>query len=603
MNMNSNCVKMENIEYKGGRKRKTARRMKVGRGPMLRPRRDRGEMVVRSEDNTNNMQLVNSVPSNDDFQQIASFATPEMLARDYINALDEIKKTEDANTLLLMLQRKNRMLFLLLISLGLFATYNIIHIPAITDELMKDAIRNSLDVEYTKMGYNFVEKTKMIDEYVKKITQGRFYFGSGEAMTANEILEFLKSKKELTGIIIKLESLYKGFIDVKLEINGTIGSIYNSVSDILKGDVKSVTMILGAGTLGQVFMGIFGNLFTPVFTPILTGVSTYYATRARNIQRENMDTSTLLRIPLRDGSIQYISQNKILETIARSQKLKPLVNGYFDTFLAALFDRKEAWWSGDESSSISSNTIRTSLTNDSINSLETISYNGYGTEWDNMAEMLSKMFGDKIENTMNYMIMSFSSTYLGLLVLGKQEDLFSSENLSLNNTSGGGFGDADDSDTDSSQNIWKKLVRDNEHYSNSDNSPKNKYRRTDYPSFSDLQMSELTFSNPSNSQPNSCDDIDLTNFLNTQQNIHDFNIIINIMNQKAIYNSINKSSLLNNMQKQLILESYHLLEPCLVKDIVKGGRKKLAKKIHKTKKHSKKGKRRMTHKKKRTHRK
>ena len=542
------------IMAKGGKRRKT---MKVGRGPMLRPRKSRGEMVVYNE-------------SNDIPDIKASFATPELLARDYIKALDEIKNVKSANSSLIMQQRKNRILFFLLIMMGLFATYNTLYIPAVTDILKIEESQNLLDIELSKMGYNYIEKTKIIKEHVEKITKGRFYFGSGESMTANEILEFLKNKKELSSIITKLENLYKSYIDVKLKIDGTIGSLYDTIKSILKGDVKGFAMLLGAGTLGQIFMNTFGFIISPII-----GISSYYITSNFSKKTNTQDNRIGgIRIEV-NGDIQYVSPEQILQAIDLSKESKPLENGYFDTFLAALFAHEEQWTT-DESTSISSTSVMTTLTNNSINSLDSISYNGYGTEWDNMAQLLSQMFDEKIEKTVDFMMMSFSTTYLGLLTVGKQEDLFNSESLSVNtNNSGGGYSDTDDSDS----------------------SPQRKYRKTEY---NDSQFSELTYSQPTNSQ--NCDDVDLMGLLNNQIGINDFIDIINIMNQKAIYNSINKSIILNNTQKQMILSKYDLIDPCLIKNDMNGGRKKHSKKIHKTRKHSKKGKKR-THKKRLIHRK
>ena len=53
---------------------------------------------------------------------------------------------------------KNKMLFYTLVFLGLFATYKLLAVPAITDETLLDSIQTAKDDEFKALGMSYNQR-------------------------------------------------------------------------------------------------------------------------------------------------------------------------------------------------------------------------------------------------------------------------------------------------------------------------------------------------------------------------------------------------------------------------------------------------------------
>lgn len=355
------------------------------------------------------------------------FETPETLRDSYVNALkgwnEGIKRNQDMMNLFTL----NKMTFLLLILLGVLAYAQ----PNIMSPLTGEELNLAKTVEMRAMvqeGLPYDVVVKNVEEFTKKVSQIRFSFQGGQMLTANEILDILKGNSLLLPFITQMESVISILTGSFNEVKGLLSSSYTLLDDLSKGNInrKNIGEFAGYG-LWSIILYI-GYKVTE--TAVSVGKAVGSTVSKLGQQRQKVSDEFLLpeRPSMReyglnslmhlniDGKESVVFLGDILDTI--NTRPPTIVGSFFDMMLAKLFEHQEAWTDideNDESSMMSASTLATQITNQSVKSLQSVSIDGYGGEFERMGEFIHNHMGSTIMQSTILLGNGFTNLYASML--------------------------------------------------------------------------------------------------------------------------------------------------------------------------------------------
>ena len=344
----------------------------------------------------------------------------EDLAQEYIKALTQIRQTQAANREQEFVNSRNKMLFYSLIFLGLFATYNLLAVPAITDEKLLDSIQTAKDDEYRAQGMNYSKRIEEVAKHVAIITQTRFKFGNGKVYTANQILQFLKTYDILKPLIETLENVYNGYVSSTNKMTEISNFLYNTLLGSLKLDMGSLFNFFGLINMNIMILD--------VMKPYIKGFFSVYKD-VKDIRQMiknafytqdtvEQDTGEVVQVNINNRT-KIVKLSEVMRTINTPEPT--LVLTWFESFLSALFAHEEAWTADDSSTSSSILTIQTELSNKTIDSLNEINEIGYGDDWQRITDLIKDTLTGPTNSAIEYSALCLSSVYTSLLIMNSDE--------------------------------------------------------------------------------------------------------------------------------------------------------------------------------------
>jgi len=355
------------------------------------------------------------------------FETPETLRDSYVKALKEweegIKKNQDMMNLFTI----NKISFIFLILLGVLAYSQ----PNIMYPLSGEDLNIAKSAEMRSMvqeGLPYDLVVKNVEEFANKVTQIRFSFQGGQMLTALEILNILKENTILLPFITQMESVFNILSGSFNEIKGLLSSSYSLLENLSKGNInrKNIGDLVGYGIWGIIIY--IGYKVTETAVNVTKGIASTiskYGEQKTTVgeefllpQRPTMreyGLNSLMHLSI-DGKDRVVFLGDILDTINSRPPL--IVGSFFDMMLAKLFEHQEAWMDIEESDDASmrtASTFATQITSKSIESMQSISNEGYGGEFERMAEFINAYMGSTITQSSILLGNGFTNLYASML--------------------------------------------------------------------------------------------------------------------------------------------------------------------------------------------
>jgi hypothetical protein len=355
------------------------------------------------------------------------FETPETLRDSYVNALKEweegIKKNQDMMNLFIL----NKISFIFLILLGILAySQPNIMAPLSGEELTAAKTAEMRAMVQEGLPYDLVVKN--VEEFANKVTQVRFSFQGGQMLTAVEILNILKGNSMLLPFITQMESVFNILTGSFNEVKGLLTSSYSLLDDLSKGNInrKNIGDFVGYGIWSIILYIGYKVAETSVnITKAVGSTISKYGEKRANIGEEFLlperptlreyGMNSLMHLNI-DGKDKVVFLGDILDTI--NTRPPAIVGSFFDMMLAKLFEHQEAWMDLDESddSSIrSASTVATQITSKSVESMQSVSNEGYGGEYERMAEFINTHMGSTIIQSSILLGNGFTNLYASML--------------------------------------------------------------------------------------------------------------------------------------------------------------------------------------------
>jgi hypothetical protein len=319
------------------------------------------------------------------------------------------------------------MTFLLLILLGVlaYAQPNIMS-PLAGEEL--NIAKTSEMRALVQEGLPYEVVIKNVEEFANKVSQVRFSFQGGQMLTASEILDILKGNAVLLPFITQMESVIKILAGSFNEVKGLLSSSYTLLYDLSQGNInrRNIGDLAGYGLWSIILYIGYKITETSVSVGRAVGstVSKFGQTRPKvsdefllpdrpSMREQTLNSLMHLNI---DGKESVVFLSDILDTI--NTRPQTIVGSFFDMMLAKLFEHQEAWTDideNDEASMMSTSTLATQITNQSVKSLQSVSSDGYGGEFDRMAEFIHTNMGSTITQSSILLGNGFTNLYASML--------------------------------------------------------------------------------------------------------------------------------------------------------------------------------------------
>lgn len=353
------------------------------------------------------------------------FETPETLRDSYVKALKEWNEGIKKNADMMTLYSLNKTTFLFLILLGVLAYSQPQFMPGLTGEAL-DLAKTSEMREMVQQGLPYDVVVKNVEQFANKVSQMRFSFQGGEMLTANEILNILKQNSILLPFISQMESVFSILKGSFNEVKGLLSSSYALLDDLSKGNInrKNIGEFAGYG-LWSIILYI-GYKVSETAVNIGRAVGSTVSKLGQQ-KRKVSDEFLLPEIPSMreyglnslmhlniDGEEKVVFLGDILDTI--NTRPPQIVGSFFDMMLAKLFEHQEAWTDIDDDQSVATaSTIATQITSQSSSSMQSISTQGYGGEFERMAEFIHNHMGATITQSGILLANGFTNIYASML--------------------------------------------------------------------------------------------------------------------------------------------------------------------------------------------
>ena len=359
------------------------------------------------------------------------FETPESLRDSYVKSLKEWNEGIKRNQDMMALFTLNKVSFLFLVLLGLLAYTR----PDFMLGLTGDDLTAAKTAEMRAMvqeGLPYDVVVKNVEEFATKVSQMRFSFQGGQMLTANEILDILKQNSLLLPLIMQMESVFgilKGSFN---EVKGLLSSSYKLLDDLSKGNInrRNIGEFVGYGLWSAIlYIGYkVAETSVNVVRAVGSRVSEYGQQKRRvgdefllpeghirpqapTMREYGMNSLMHLTI---DGEEKVVFLGDILETINTRPPL--IVGSFFDLMLAKLFEHQEAWTDiDDDQSAATASSVSTQITEKSTESMQRVSSEGYGGEFERMAEFINTHMGSTINQSGILLANGFTNLYASML--------------------------------------------------------------------------------------------------------------------------------------------------------------------------------------------
>jgi hypothetical protein len=354
------------------------------------------------------------------------FETPETLRDSYVKALKEwdegIKKNQDMMTIYTL----NKVSFLFLVLLGLLAYAQPQSMSGLTGEDLTAAKTIAMR-GMVEQGLPYEVVVKNVEEFATKVSQLRFSFQGGEMLTANEILIILKQNSILLPFISQMESVF-GILNGSFnEVKGLLSSSYTLLDDLSKGNInrRNIGDIAGYGLWSIILYVGYKVSETTINIGRAVGEK---VSKMGPQKRKVSDEFLLPEIPTMreyglnslmhltiDGKEKVVFLGDILDTI--NTRPPQIVGSFFDMMLAKLFEHQEAWTDiADDDASISTaSTLASQITAQSVTSMQSVSNQGYGGEFERMAEFIHQNMGGTLMQSGVLLANGFTNIYASML--------------------------------------------------------------------------------------------------------------------------------------------------------------------------------------------
>jgi len=353
------------------------------------------------------------------------FETPETLRDSYVKSLKEwnegIKKNQDMMNLFTL----NKISFLFLVLLGLLAYAR----PEIMSGLAGDDLNIAKTAEMRAMvqeGLPYDVVVKNVEEFAAKVSQMRFSFQGGQLLTANEILDILKQNSMLLPFITQMESVFGILRGSFNEVKGLLSSSYSLLDDLSKGNInrRNIGDFVGYGIWSAILY--IGYKVAETSVNVVKAVGSRvseYGKQKRTVGDEFLlpqaptmreyGLNSLMHLNI-DGEDKVVFLSDILETI--NTRPPQIVGSFFDLMLAKLFEHQEAWTViDDDQSEATAATFSSQITAKSSESMQRVSSEGYGGEFERMAEFINNHMGSTINQSGILLANGFTNLYASML--------------------------------------------------------------------------------------------------------------------------------------------------------------------------------------------
>lgn len=353
------------------------------------------------------------------------FETPETLRDSYVKSLKEwnegIKKNQDMMNIFTL----NKVSFLFLVLLGLLAYAR----PEIMSGLTGEDLNTAKTAEMRSMvqeGLPYDVVVKNVEEFATKVSQMRFSFQGGQLLTANEILDILKENSMLQPFIMQMESVFGILRGSFNEVKGLLSSSYSLLDDLSKGNInrRNIGDFVGYGIWSAILY--IGYKVAETSVNVVRAVGSRvseYGQQKRKVGDEFLlpQTPTMREYGLNslmhlniDGEERVVFLSDILDTI--NTRPPQIVGSFFDLMLAKLFEHQEAWTDiDDDYSATAASTVASQITAKSSESIQRVSSEGYGGEFERMAEFINTHMGSTITQSGILLANGFTNLYAAML--------------------------------------------------------------------------------------------------------------------------------------------------------------------------------------------